>query len=465
MLKKSFVSIAFSSKKLQVLKLNSSKKKVVKFATIDLPQGLIVNHRVQDKIALASILKNLWKKLELKEKSVGIVVPEFSTFIKLLTLPRLVFEELGEAVEWQAHDFLPKKVNEMSMDWKIVQKLEDAYQVLAVAMEREILEGYVDAVGSAGLFPMVVETPSLSLVRVGEKNLPGRLIVYEYFDETILIVADKNDVVGSSVVASRESGEIVKTAGRIIRHYKNVKVQGILVGGIGLEQSLPKTLNDSLKLPVGKLKASVGGFSETDIQGYLIPISLQFKEPTEPADEHTINLLPQAVVDKYKSKRSQVQVWSLMMIVTFMIWSSFLVVTGTYVYLAQQVGVHKKENSVNLNVISKTEEARNKIKKVNKSSNMVLKIIGATLHPQTILNDISKAKPGGIVINNYKMELDRGEIAITGIASTRADLLDFKQNLESTEGFSKVSIPISNFEVESNLRFSLGFNISLAKPK
>ncbi len=463
MLKKSFVSIAFSSKKLQVLQLNSSKKKVVKFATIDLPAGLIARHKVQDKIELATLLKNVWKKLGIKEKAVGIVVPEFSTFIKLLNLPVLEAQELGEAVEWQAHDFLPKKVEDMSMDWKIVQNLEDTYQVLAVALEREILEGYVNAAGEAGLFPMVVETPSLSLVRIGDKNLPGRLVIYEYFDETILIIANKRDIIGSSVVATKDVGEVVKTAVKIIKHYKTTKVEGILVGGIGLDAQLPKTLGDTLKLPVGRLKKNMGGLSEVDIQAYLIPISLQLKEPTEPSDEKTINLLPRVIVEKYRSRRSQVQTWTLMMVVTFMVWSSFLAAIGTYVYLTQQISSHERQNSANLNVISKTEEAIGRIKEANANSNMVLKILGATIHPQAILNEINRVKPEGISITSYKMELDRGEVGLKGTAVTRTDLLEFKQKLEEIETFSNVEIPISNFEVESNLRFNLDFNTSTTK--
>jgi len=123
MMNKSFISLSISSQKLQVLQLNSGKDKVQKASTIDLPEGLISNHRVSDKQYLAKILKGVWKKVGLKEKTVGIVIPEFSTFIKQLTLPKLETVELDEAVQWQARDFLPTKVSNMSMDWKVVQRL------------------------------------------------------------------------------------------------------------------------------------------------------------------------------------------------------------------------------------------------------------------------------------------------------------------------------------------------------
>ena len=67
MTSKSFISLSFSTKKLQIVQLHHSKKKVAKFTTIDLPDGLIFNHKVQNKEALAVVLKNVWKKLKLKE--------------------------------------------------------------------------------------------------------------------------------------------------------------------------------------------------------------------------------------------------------------------------------------------------------------------------------------------------------------------------------------------------------------
>ena len=66
MLKKNFVSISFSSRLLQVLQLNSSKKKVVVKTSLELPEGLIVGHKVSDKKMLSGVLKNLWDKLKIK---------------------------------------------------------------------------------------------------------------------------------------------------------------------------------------------------------------------------------------------------------------------------------------------------------------------------------------------------------------------------------------------------------------
>lgn len=463
MFKKNFVSLVFSTNKLQILKLNSSKKRVEKHLTVDIPEGLISNHKVQDPSVLGKLIQQVWKKAKIRERTVGLVVPEFSAFIKLLDMPDLDMDEMDEAISWQAHDYLPKSSESMTIDWRIAKKSKDETQILLVAMEKKVLEGYVEAVGKAGLFPILVETPSLSLVRASDVNLPEKLIIYSYFDEVIVTIADKEKIIVSSVVATKNPNEIINTINRILGHYKGIKIQNVLVGGFGIDQGLVESLSKGLQKEVNMLSIKVGGLTNEEIQSYLIPLSLQFKPPREPADEHTINLLPKEIIKKYKKRRDSTRIWSLMMIVTFVLWSSFVATLGVYVYFNQQIKTYEKQTSANQSVITQTQDARKKIGEINKTASAILKIQQLTLDPQALLNNINGAKSSSIVIVRYKMELDRYEIELEGIASKRSDLIDFKRKLGELEDIDHVSIPISNFEVEENINFDM--LIALSKQK
>jgi hypothetical protein len=454
---KTFVSIYFSTNKLQVLKLSLSKKKVEKFATQDLPQGMIAGRKVQDPKVLGQLIKNIWNKMKLTEKSVGLVVPEFSTFIKNFSLPKIEIEDLDEAIRWQAQEFLPKPINKMSLDWRIIKRFESEYQILVVALEKEILQGYVEAVDYAGLFPLVVETPSLSLARVSKMDKYGKLIVYRFFDELILVIADEEKILGSSVLNPNDTNEIIGTAKKIINHFKDVKVQKVLIGGTQLDEQLISGLNSNLKLEMNRLNVSVAGLSTEDIQNYLIPLSHQYKEISEPEDENTINLLPPALLEKYDSKRFQVRVWSLLMITTFIAFSSFFITLGTYLFLNQQISTFRKDNGTKLNVVVETEGARNQIKKINETSDKTIRVVNGSLLPHDVLNPIYEIKPEGVRIDQYDIDLDLGTVVLNGVALTRTDLINFKKAIEQDENFVQVSLPISSFEVESNLNFELSF--------
>src|SRR3990170_5345127 len=243
MTKKSFVSLSFcSQKKLQVLQLDAKKKKVLKATTIEIPVGLIENFRVVDEVALAKILKGTWKKIGLKEKSVAIVVPELSTFTKILSLPKLEFSELDEAVRWQIVDFLPRKAKEIVVDWKIIEETDAGTQALVVSIAKDILQGYVRSAGLAGLFPLAVETPSLSIARIAGSQDKGRLIFYENFGLVHLMIAQGEKIIGSSVVDASEAEEVVRVSQRMLRHYTEVSVDEIVIGGPQINKNLINNL-------------------------------------------------------------------------------------------------------------------------------------------------------------------------------------------------------------------------------
>jgi peptidyl-tRNA hydrolase len=73
------------------------------------------------------------------------------------------------------------------------------------------------------------------------------------------------------------------------------------------------------------------------------------------------------------------------------------------------------------------------------------------------LNEIYASKPSGIAIIKYELDMDKGEVRLQGNSSNRTTLIRFKENLENLSDFDRVEIPISSFEAETNLEFSLAF--------
>src|SRR4030042_2206507 len=164
MFKKSFISLYILPGKLVLLQLSSDKKKVIRHILLDTPEGIIENYKIIDINSLSQILAGIWRKYHIDEKTVGIILPEFSTYTKFFKIPKVDFSELNEAVNWQAQEYLPAQLTELIMDWKIVEKTDSGYEILIVATRKDILLGYVESVVKAGLFPLAVEIPSICLV-------------------------------------------------------------------------------------------------------------------------------------------------------------------------------------------------------------------------------------------------------------------------------------------------------------
>jgi len=463
-MKKSFVSLVFSSRRMQVIQLDFSQKKVVKYGSFDLKPSLIVNRQVKDPTVLAEIIKSVWSSLGLREKSVGLVVPEFSTYTKSLKLPELEMDELDEAVNWQSQDFLPTGGLGMIMDWQIVEEEADGgYKVLAVAIGQEVLSGYVDAASKAGLYPLVVETPSLSLSRVVPQDETRKLILYVSVEETVIVLVQGKMVVASSVASSNSQNEIIQTAQRMMTHYSEVGVEKVYLGGAGLSQQFMQSLQSSMKLPVAVLDYEVGGLERAQVQEYLVGISLQGKDPAGPEDERTINLLPPAWEKHYKVIMRNVRFWTLTLIASIVIWASFLASLGAYMILSREVQVVETKNKVG--ETGTGEEVFEEILMINGMIDKVLSVKNDQRSAEELVNKVASFRQGGVRIDEYSVNLEKGYIQIIGKASGRGVLLAYKETLEAEEDFLEVQMPISNLIGEGELDFEMNIIFSAETEK
>ena len=455
MFNKSLVSIYFTKTFIFVLQLNQDKRKVNKYHAIELPEGLIKGNRVQDRGVLGKILREAWSKGGFKEESVGLILPEFSTFTKILQLPKLAISELDEAIRWQAQEYLPSNPEDMIMDWKIVDRNDKGFEILIVAVAKDILKDYVDATEAAELFPIVVETPSLCLNRLVNNETGGKLLIYADKEEALLVIFEREKILGTSVIHSSEASEIMNTASKMITHFEKIKPNKIFVGGPLVSEDLIQGLINNLKQEISLLKPEISGMPYDKVQEFLIPISAQQGEYEEPSDPRTLNLLPSGLVEEYSRAKLKVQVWSLTLTTTLFVWISFLVVLGAYLLLGQQIGDMESKNSAKLEVSRERGNIQAEVKKINEATQKFAKIKDITVVPQTVLNIINKAKPPGVSVEGYDVNLDRGVVTITGVSNDRVSLISFKQNLETSPEIGSAEIPISNFEGGANLDFQI----------
>ena len=452
---KSFVSIYFLTDRVLILQLSSNKKKIVKRGQVVLPEGLIKDYRVQDADSLSKVLSSAWSKLHIKGKIVGIAIPEFSTFTKYFKLPNLSVSEIDEAVRWQAQEYLPSGSENMILDWKIIEKSSSGVQVMMIAVDKDILSEYIEVVEKAGLFPMKVETPSVCLLRYS-KNEDGVMIIYKNFSEAILVLSEGEKIVGTSIQHTDNYDEILRAASKMMNHYSDVKVERVLLAGEKTEQYLDKAAS-VLRKKIGMIDPGLDGVEKEEVQKNLIPISMQYEDAEQPSDPTTLNLLPEVLVDKYKLERLKIQAWSLTLTITLFVWISFFVTLGSYLFMTQVITDMKTNESAKSKTITEGMNPLDEIESINALSQNILKIKSVSVPPQKILNDIYSSKLSGVNISGYELDLDRGEIRLWGTSIDRNTLIQFKESLGAIDNLGNVEIPISSFEAETNLEFSLSF--------
>lgn len=451
--KRTFISLVMSPRQLKAIKVNTKTGKVTKFAQIDLPPGVIVNYRVKEKDVLVSVIRELWEKNNIRDKYVGVVVPEFSTYTKSLDLPNITDVEINEALGFRMQEFLPTNIEDVVFDWKISKRGKENARVLVVAILKDVLFGYIDAVGAAGLSPLVVETPSMSIQRIIDKDPSGKMILYLTPSEAILVITREQEIVASSVINSDNVNSIVTTARQMLAHYSDISVEKVVVSGVGLTQDLIQFLNYNLGRAVSFADIKAPGLLPGQVQDFLVGLSLQYKDPAEPASETTINLLPPSWADYYKVQSTGIRVWTLTLIASIVIWSTFLFVVIVFMILSLQV-----QNLESSSADAKSQELNNAVSKVNEVNSLaenILEYSESVVPPQEIINLLSRAKTEGITLNYFKVNYDTGEIILRGLAATRTNLLTFKNSLEKVEKLSDIHLPVTSLVEEVNISFEM----------
>src|SRR4030043_1338735 len=188
---KTYTSLFICEEKLQIIRLDKNREKVVGLAEAILPEGIVKAGEVTDPEKLSQAIASLFQSVRLKDHFVVVGIPENKSYTKVLTLPKLKEDELNEAVTWEAESYLPVAIDQVYMDWKIIGEKDDhELRILLIAVPKEIIDGYTDALRRIQLIPIAFETTALSLVRLIE-NLNIRAIVLDVRKQHAVLTLSK----------------------------------------------------------------------------------------------------------------------------------------------------------------------------------------------------------------------------------------------------------------------------------
>ena len=118
----------------------------------------------------ANLLKCLFREMKTKTKLALFSLPSFSVFVTPLEMPVLTPLETQKAVGFQARQFIPLPIDQVSIDWTKIDEYENErgqrYQrVLLIGIPNEVLETYKRIAKMAGLRLVFLELETLALIR------------------------------------------------------------------------------------------------------------------------------------------------------------------------------------------------------------------------------------------------------------------------------------------------------------
>ena len=126
----------------------------------------------------------------------------------------------------------------------------------------------------------------------------------------------------------------------------------------------------------------------------------------------------------------------------------------------------KELSSQDIKTTSEISILNEKIQEINETLEVADEIQKKTKNTSPFILEFSKTIPQGVLINSFQINTKDNSVNIKGWAKTRSDLLKFKENLEKSDKFDQVQIPLSNLLEKENIEFDFScfFRESVANP-
>lgn len=169
---------------LKIIQLKESGRsfKLASFGETRMKPGIIEQGDIKNQKALSENIRKAVKNVcgdKIRTNRVVISLPEEKAFLQVIQLPVMEEDEVSKAVYFESENYIPLPIDKVYLDSQIIscdtkaQKLN----VLIAAMERTVIDSYVDVLKQANLEPVVFEIESMAISRALVKNNPNSQVL------------------------------------------------------------------------------------------------------------------------------------------------------------------------------------------------------------------------------------------------------------------------------------------------
>lgn len=166
------LDIGSSSIKMVEAAVDKNGYRVLNLGILPLPENAIQNNMVVDAKPVVDVIRRLIQENGVKSKQVISAVPGRAVIMKKVQMPKQEPAELEANIEFEAQNIIPDSLQNVNLDYQVVHEADDGNKmdVLLVAVKKEIINSYTDAIEEAGLMPSVMDVDYFALENMYEAN-------------------------------------------------------------------------------------------------------------------------------------------------------------------------------------------------------------------------------------------------------------------------------------------------------
>ncbi|MFH0819357.1 MAG: type IV pilus assembly protein PilM [Patescibacteria group bacterium] len=220
--KGNFLGVDIGSSTLKIVELSNYKgqPKLETYGYMEQSHDILKNNGQAAKDKLVNSLKLVCQKARTSTSKAVAALPSYTVFSSVITLPEMSKKELESAIKWEAKKIVPMPLEEMVLDWKILDdftksmpdgassdkaqiktKAQKQIKILITAAPQNLVTRYIEIFKAAGLELISLETESFALERVlvGHEKVPIMIVDIGAVTTNISVVVASVPLINRSI--------------------------------------------------------------------------------------------------------------------------------------------------------------------------------------------------------------------------------------------------------------------------
>lgn len=255
-----FFGLDIGSQKIKIVQLRKrdNQFQLLSFGYASSPVRGLLSESESDLNSLAEVVKKLYQETRIATKNVVVALPQDQVFTRVITLPKLSEEELESALKWEAEQYVPFPLEEVTLAHQIIGQTttdsQEKTEVILVAAPNHLIGKLTRVLKIASLNPISLE---IEIFAIARSLVPP--------DSQTILLADLGAT--ATDLAIVENGQVVfvnsvPTAGEALTRAvaKELGLQA------GQAEAYKKAYGVDAQQLEGKIKAAIGPVLEVIVK-------------------------------------------------------------------------------------------------------------------------------------------------------------------------------------------------------
>ncbi|OGG08913.1 hypothetical protein A2154_02930 [Candidatus Gottesmanbacteria bacterium RBG_16_43_7] len=435
-----------------------------RLAEAQIPPDTFVDGVLSRTDVFITSIKNLMQSGKISTPYVAVCFPEVFAYTRGYSLPKISVDDLHEAISWKAKELFPFPEEEIYFDWKLLNIDEQECKLSVVAVTKKVLDPLVSALVAAGLKPLRFEPDASALTRLLIlKGGQHALLVDVSAKGAYVTLVEENKALFTTVITCTNDDTATTYLANIDSTLKEIDVfyrdKGILTPDNTCVYITGDMANEKWVTHLRELLGYPASMLQTQIQR--VPFNKSYAAASQaiapPRDEHSINLLPIDIQQKYDLAR-KIHFYEVLL-GRVSVGVFILCMISTVIFLLAAMERTRTENDMNRlrNAQSGQQNNLAGIYSLNAQAKAIVALSPLRKTAVEYITAILELLTEDIQITQIDFDDAKLQFKLSGTAKTRDALLGFKQNLDASGQFIYITLPLVSLETPVQVPFILTF--------